>query len=358
MASDYIREFLDATKHLKAAADELRKTSGGKPIGQSLADAAKAMVMTPAGARDAAGRRTISEMYGFDPKQYRDDTTHGPPKQAAPQTGIVDKFRNDQHDMIRRLVQQNREPASIKGRSDPRKMITKPAVIYRKLREGAKGALEKARGTWIGRQGARLASTRLGRGAGKVAARVGAAAFSRVGITAGGAAAAGGAVATGAVVVSVLAVVATALTLFGKAVVAAADKQLEAMRQYEKVSAGMALVFAQADLRDTLRNMERGERLAPSAQRLSDADQKLKDNSSEIIILVERIQNNLLAFIEGELADVLSIVNDAAKAINEAFGGSNDKQKFESFDVFLDRVAADAQKAMAAGDRWHAARNR
>jgi hypothetical protein len=355
MASDYIRDFLDATKHLKEAADQLRKSSGGKPLGQSLIEAAKAMAL-PGAAKDAAGRRTISEMYGFDPKPYRDDKTPGPPPQPP------DKFKADQFDMIRALVARTaRQPD---GKSDPRRMT--PTKFSKYTRLAARAVGQRLARTRVGQFVASAAKTRAGKAIGGVVMRAAGGAAARTGVSVGaGAAAGGGALAAGAsvltgvgIVVGALALVGTALYAFGKVVVAASDKQLDAMRQYEKVSAGMAIVFANADMRDTLRNMERGERLAPSAQALSNADQKLKDNSSELIVLGESIRNTLLALLESGIADLVGPLNEMARGIIDWLkrnGLLKEGAQAESFSDFLDRVAADTEKSLQAGNRWQAA---
>lgn len=353
MAADYIREFLDATKHLKDAADQLKKSAGGKPIGQSLIETAKSM-LAPLVANDVAGRRTISEMYGFDPKGYRDGSKPGPPPQPP------DAFKSAQHDMIRALVRREQD-RGVKGKTDPTKSNAKPTRFQRIAVVTAKRAGAVLRRTRVGRVVSAALKTKGGqavagfvtRAAGSVAARAGIAAGS--GAAAGGGAAAAGAAAVPVIgwVVAALVLVGTALYAFGKVVTNAADEQLEAMRQYEKVSAGMATVFAQADARDILRNMERGDRLAPSAQSLSNADQKLKDNSSEIVVLVERIKNDVIGFLEDKVGAVLKPVNDAAKTINKWFGGENEELKIEPFGDFLDRVYQDSQRAVQAGDRWH-----
>jgi hypothetical protein len=342
-----VGDLKDAAQYLRDAANKFQKM-GGNQTAQDASWVVKSF-LGPATESLRNAKRIINDQYGIN----------GNGKAVAESNGVGDPssaLRNGQHEMIRRLVdRQGKVAGGISDPTSPRE--TKPPRHIRVAQLIGKRWGRQLAQTKFGRQVRAFGKTKVG---GKVLGGVGRLAGGAGGAEAGAAGAARGAAAVPVVgwVVAALVLVGTALYAFGKRVTDAADKQLEALRKYEKVSPSVASVFAQADQRDTIRNMERGERLAPSAQSLSNADQKLKDNSTEIVVLVEGMKNGLLTFLENNVADVLSVVNKAAKAINLWFGNKDDEAKLDTLDQFLDRAYADAVKARQKGDEWHQAARR
>jgi ABC-type transporter Mla subunit MlaD len=106
--------------------------------------------------------------------------------------------------------------------------------------------------------------------------------------------------------------------------------------------------------------MQRGERLAPSARSLSNADQKLKDNSTELIVLVEQLKNGVLTWMENGLSNILEPLNEMAKSVNKwlkehGILQGDGMQDFDALDQFLDMVKREADAAKVRGDQWHQA---
>ncbi len=342
--STILKDLREAGKQLREAAAVL-KGSGSRPIKDAMMDAIRLIATSHAYASSAAkgGIPLLSEGSGDGERKH------------APQRP-VESIRDALKDMAKGLA------------------TGRPAYPHqRQIAKLATSGWNKARaafaGTRAGRLAGRVAQTRFGKAAIGMVTRTAASVGARAGASGvSGAAAGAGALGLGAslatgvgIFVGVLAVVGAALYGLGKAVDAATGTQLRAMREFEKVSSSMAMVFAQADLRDTLRNFERGERLAPSAQALSNADQKLKDNSTEIIVLLGAIQNSLLGFLESGLADLLEPLNEMARGAIEWLKRNKllaEGEAGEAFDQFLDRVAKDGLKAMQAGDRWQDAARR
>ncbi len=344
-------ELIKAAQVLSGAATKLQQVTGNHPLAQALANAV-ASLTNPQGRVAQFVQNYLTSNYGQGSQ----------PGQQYSGGGLFDVLK----DMSKALLTKGRTWWNTSG--NPSK---KPPQGWL-ARHAAKtiASLTQTFGkTKLGRLFGGVANTAVGRGIGRLAKKLGGSIAARTGLTAfAGAGAAGGVAAAGAtlvagigIVVGALTLVGTALYAFGKLVTAIGDEQLKDLRQYEKVSAGMAMVFAQADMRDTFRNMERGARLAPQAQLLSNADQKLKDNSTEIVVLLESIQSIVLAFLESGLADILEPLNEMAGGVIEWMkknGLLAEGQAGEAFDQILDRVAKDGLKAMQAGDRWQDAARR
>jgi hypothetical protein len=118
-------------------------------------------------------------------------------------------------------------------------------------------------------------------------------------------------------------VLGAALVILGKVAVGTAVRlqemsraQVEFNRGLATVSASMAAVFAQRDVREMLRNMEVGQRLAQSARDLTQAEQDRADNTKEIEVAWERAKNRAGTIWEEFKSYVLKPLNDLARKWN------------------------------------------
>ena len=97
-----------------------------------------------------------------------------------------------------------------------------------------------------------------------------------------------------AVALAAAAVAATvAILAMPSAVASFTDSLLESNRALAEVSGSMAAVMAKSDFRNILRDIQRGERLAPSANALADALGDLKDSTLDLEVTFMKIVNSL-----------------------------------------------------------------
>jgi len=108
-----------------------------------------------------------------------------------------------------------------------------------------------------------------------------------------------------------------ALYAFSKAVSQATDAQISAMRQYAQVSASMAVVLAERDVREMRRNMEKGDALAGSTKMLVDAEQERKETTKPIEILADKIYNGFLTVGNKIVTELAAPLADLAKVIDK-----------------------------------------
>lgn len=193
-----------------------------------------------------------------------------------------------------------------------------PKGAWGKVKKGFSTLADTRLGRWVGRKGkglaARLGKTKLGRLGGKAAS-----------LGKGGAAALGK-----------MAGVAGAVLMLGEAAVEAYRKldqwteQLQAgNKRLAEFSGSMAAVMAQRDVAEMQRMRERGDEVAASAEWLTDAENKRKDNTQEILILAQRLENSLGAFVNEIAANLIAPINDIAEAINNWIG----REKTKSMDA-------------------------
>ncbi len=109
---------------------------------------------------------------------------------------------------------------------------------------------------------------------------------------------------------------AVGLKLFHDAVVRATDRLVEMNRHYAEVSASMAAVFAGRDVKEIMRDQEKGNRLSSSAQGLVDSEQRRKDGTKELEILADRVANGALSIANDLLAGLLLPLNLISQGIN------------------------------------------
>lgn len=188
--------------------------------------------------------------------------------------------------------------------------------------------------SWLSRT--RLGRSRFGRMAGAVLGRatrrgVGGLAARGVGMAARGAVAAGaaGGAAGGVVggVVGGLTLAAVALKAFHMAVDRATEGALAAARQYAEVSGSMAAVLAERDLKELLRDQRMGEAQAGSTRALAEAEQRRKDATEPLSNAFADLKNNVLAFGNDVLADVLTPIAEAVKGIHDYFKDEEAKKQ-------------------------------
>lgn len=111
--------------------------------------------------------------------------------------------------------------------------------------------------------------------------------------------------------------VASVLDHFRKAIIAATDSLVAANRKYAEMSASMAVVMAQRDVRELTRDIRKGDQLAVSARTLTDAEQFRKDNTQGIEVLAGHLQNFFVGGLNVLLGGLLAPINKLAEAINE-----------------------------------------
>lgn len=118
------------------------------------------------------------------------------------------------------------------------------------------------------------------------------------------------------VVGSTLAVV-KVLGEFSKAIKQATDQAIAMNRHYAEMSSAMAGVMAQRDVKELMRDMRKGQAIAPSARMLTEAEQSRKDSHEQIDVLGARLENMALAGLNKLAEAILTPFNDVAGAINQ-----------------------------------------
>jgi hypothetical protein len=85
--------------------------------------------------------------------------------------------------------------------------------------------------------------------------------------------------------------------------------------QLAEFSGAMAEVKAESDIREIERKQRMGEALAPSAQKLAEAQQNLEDALEPITTAFQQKQNEQLAWLTQKWADLMNNFGDIAAAI-------------------------------------------
>jgi hypothetical protein len=175
----------------------------------------------------------------------------------------------------------------------------------------------------------------------------------RVGVM--GAASAGGPVAVGIVVLGAAAVKAA------EALQRMTVEQVAYNRELAKVSPSMALVFAERDVQERMRNREIGERLAPSARGLTQAEQAAREATKDLEVLWEKIKNETATawegFKTGALGGSASIWQFAEGALAGATGGDKGRGGAMGFDQYVRELAQqDAEARKRKDKKWEPVR--
>ena len=116
-------------------------------------------------------------------------------------------------------------------------------------------------------------------------------------------------------VVGVVVGVGMALYDAGKAVIKWTDDALESARKLSEVSGSMAAVFAQKDIKDMQRDMQRGDATSGSANNLMNAEAERKDAAMPLMNAMDNATNNVLAWLNGAM---VPFINMGTKALEMA----------------------------------------
>lgn len=123
-----------------------------------------------------------------------------------------------------------------------------------------------------------------------------------------------------------------------------AKGQVEYARSLSHASAQMALVMAERDIQELMRNREKGDRLSTSARALTQAEQFKEDNTKEIDILIDKGKNYIGAAWEVFKTGLFLQMNLVAGGLNkieEMISGAVSDQKRA---LTVDEWAKDTQK--------------
>jgi hypothetical protein len=132
----------------------------------------------------------------------------------------------------------------------------------------------------------------------------------------------------------------------GKALRETAKVALEANRWFEHASAGMAMVFAEQDLKNTLRDMSKGNQLSSSARDLAKPDDYYQRNTRDIDVLGRRIDNWLNTLSNLVVSSLLAPVNEIAEKIDKLIDQGKEKERPANFTDIVHDLGkqADAEK--------------
>lgn len=166
----------------------------------------------------------------------------------------------------------------------------------------------------IGGAVGRVAGMALGGAVGAVAGKP--AAGAALGAAALGAAAGAAGVALGAVAGAATAVGAAFKTAVG-AVESWTDSALANAKRFED-SGPMTAVFAEKEVRDLMRNIERGDKTAGTAHDLMEAEAARKDALMPLMVFFDNTINKILTFLNEIIVPVIELVTSVIKAIYEA----------------------------------------
>ena len=119
-----------------------------------------------------------------------------------------------------------------------------------------------------------------------------------------------------------------ALVEFGRAVRGAAEANIQAQRKFAESSAAMGAVLAQLDVRQTFREMEMGNRLAPSARNLAESTDRGREATKEAEITIQGVKNDVIALVNNRVSAVVEKFNPLFRAANKYLGyGPEDDAK-------------------------------
>lgn len=154
-----------------------------------------------------------------------------------------------------------------------------------------------------------------------------------------------GAVAGGAVgAASAITGVASAAIEFKRAMDESTRATIANYRELGKFSGAMASVLAQRDVREMVRDVEKGNRLADVAGALTQAEQDRQDQGKELEIAWEELKGGFLYEYQRLLGGLLEIGSDLAVSLKEYFGGMEDVKGVETFGSILDKAADKAER--------------
>lgn len=131
------------------------------------------------------------------------------------------------------------------------------------------------------------------------------------------------------------------------------EAQFETARRLAAVSGSMAHVVAFRDVGQMFRDMERGERTAGSAAKLSEAEGRRKDEENKLAIAFDNGVNAILTVLNNVLTPLLKAVNKGVELVNEVgktLGGPDLLEEDGVGVGTLDDLGANARAAVAKMD--------
>lgn len=136
-----------------------------------------------------------------------------------------------------------------------------------------------------------------------------------------------------------------ALNEFKKALDAATQSTIAHYRQLGQYSSQMALNVALHDIQKMMREREKGDRLAPVAAELMQAEQQREDAGKEVEIAWEEFKAGFLIEFQKTMRDILMMGSDAVAVIKQYFGGSERIDPAPHLGAMLQQQADKLQKA-------------
>jgi hypothetical protein len=136
-----------------------------------------------------------------------------------------------------------------------------------------------------------------------------------------------------------------------------ASRQLMTVnRSLAQFSGQMAVVAVREQVREISRERERGDRLAYSANRLMESDQRRKDNVKELEILGQRIDNWVTSIKNDIASGITAPLNEIAGVVNQMLGDEKAENVLGA--KMLDLKGEKNFDQLAAEDRLKAQRQR
>lgn len=166
----------------------------------------------------------------------------------------------------------------------------------------------------------------------------------------GGGRAAGVAGPVGAAVVATVGIT-MALNEFKKALDAATQSTIAHYRQLGQYSSQMALNVALHDIQKMMREREKGDRLAPVAAELMQAEQQREDAGKEVEIAWEEFKAGFLIEFQNTMRDIMLYLSDAVGVMKQHFGGTERIDPVPHLGAMLQQQADKARQAKAKHDQ-------
>lgn len=142
------------------------------------------------------------------------------------------------------------------------------------------------------------------------------------------------------------------LEKFGKAVEQDTNQLLDNAKQFAQFSASMGQEFAEREARETFRKNEMGEREAGSTRFLIEAEQTRKDNTKEMILLLDRVENVLVGVLNYAETIAAYLPNQLAKQLNKVIENTDkDEAKPMTAWEWAEKITAENDRIQAEAKR-------
>lgn len=148
-------------------------------------------------------------------------------------------------------------------------------------------------------------------------------------------------------VAGVLGGIAAGALEFGKAVKGMTDESIRFGEKLSQVSASMAGVMAERQMREIFRDQRQAENVVGTTRELANSEQNFKDTMEPIESAIVNIKNSILIPIMDTLTEMLAPVKAIAEEINKALGGGAVP---ETLGDTLKGLADEAEAAKKRGD--------